>query len=185
MNNNITITLTGNKAYEYIRNESLKDSKIDNLLQENIGLKHTIDDLQGQKDALEYKLFNIREEVPEASYMKSAYPTGRLARDLALAENSEYEEVMEQAPEAEDFIDEIDSDWRFFVDTEIPDESIINTNWGEKDAEVVKNAIDKTDKAYYSVNTLAKYLNRTKASIIAKASRSYGAKTKNGLLISK
>jgi len=181
MDNDIKIELTGTKAYDFIRNESRTDSEIENLLQENSDLKNSIDELQAQKDLLEYKLLNIQKEVPEASYFA---PTGRLARDVALAKDLEYEEVMEDMPLPEQPKNNIDEDWRFFVDTEVPDTTIISkTKWNKEDSEVVENAINKTDKQYYSVDTLSKYLNRTEASITSKAYRSFGANTKDGMLI--
>jgi len=210
MDNNITITLTGNKAYDFIRNESIGDTNIANLISENkelsddytklleVNRKLTISlneaeqlivAIENEKDALEYELLQLKENSAEASYWgpvtDAEQPTGRLARDLELAKNSEYEEAMEQAPILEEPMDEVDEDWRFFVDTETPDNSIIRANWDKEDTEVIENAINKTDRVYYSVDVLATYLNRTPASIVAKAYRDFGASTKNGMLISK
>jgi len=181
MDNDIKIILTGNKAYDYIRNESTTDSVIENLVLENNTLKDSIEELQGQKDTLEYELFQLKENSAEASYFA---PTGRLARDVALAKDLEYKEAMEGMPLPEEPENSIDADWRFFVDTEFPDNTIISkTKWNKEDSEVVENAINRLERDYYSVDILSKYLNRTIASITSKAYRSYGANTKDGMLV--
>ena len=77
----------------------------------------------------------------------------------------------------------IDAMWKTAVNTNHVPEQRNGKMWSETERAILINAIDKHDKFYYSLTTLAKYLGRSRNAILSEAHRQQ-AQVVNGFLIS-
>lgn len=77
----------------------------------------------------------------------------------------------------------IDAMWKTTVNTNRIPEQRNGKMWSDTERAILINAIDKHDKFYYSLTTLAKYLGRSRNAILSEAHRQQ-AQVANGFLIS-
>lgn len=186
MNNEITITLTGLAASEYMLKESSILEEASKVLEENRDLTLLVDKLHIEVAELEAYIVSLKSEVPDYQ-LKDSPAVMRLKRDTELMEDSQYEKKspfkrpIKPEPTVEPTLDDI---WRAFVDAGEPAINNPKTHWSETDSAVIENAIDKTDTAYYSVEVLSKFLSRSIAAIHTRAITNYGAHIRNGMIVS-
>ena len=188
--NEITITLTGSAASEYMRSESTIESAATLVLEENRELTLTVERLEKEKTALQYYISTLESQVPD--YFMKDTPDLRLKRDTALMEDSQYEKkspfkrpTRPEVTIVDDVIEPtLDDTWRAFVDAGEPAVNNPKTHWSETDSAVIENAIDKADATYYSVEVLSKFLSRSIAAVRTRAITNYGAHVRIGMLLS-
>ena len=177
--NEITITLTGLAASEYMTKESKLVEEASAILEENSNLHLKILEL-------ETYIATMKNEVPD--YFMKDTPDLRLKRDSELMKDSQYEKkspFKRPEPVAKEVTEPtLDETWRAFVDAGEPAINTPKTHWSEADSAVIENAIDKTDIKYYSVGALARFLNRSIAAVRTRAITNYGAHIRNGMIVS-
>lgn len=178
--NEITITLTGSLAYDYMRKESKLEEQASNILEENADLHLRILDLEMQLAELTANVSSYALEKAGANF--------RLKRDTALMEDSQYEKkspFKRPEPVAKEVTEPtLDETWRVFVDAGEPAANKPKGHWPDDDSLAVKNAIDQTDPTYYSVEVLSKLLNRSIPAIRTRAITKYGAHIRNSMIVS-
>ena len=76
----------------------------------------------------------------------------------------------------------IDSSWKTIVNARKVSESRNGRPWTDAERAILHNAANRTDRFYYSTETLAKYLGRSKNAISSEAVRQ-GLEVSYGLLI--
>ena len=76
----------------------------------------------------------------------------------------------------------IDSSWKTAVNARKMPESRNGRSWTDEERALLHNAANRTDRFYYSTETLAKYLGRSKNAISSEAVRQ-GLEVSYGLLI--
>lgn len=178
MDNEITITLVGSKAYDYIRNESAIESAAAATLEENSNLHLKVLELEAELESL-------KSGIP--SYLMKDTPSVRVQRDSELMKDSQYEKKspFKRPVKPEPIVEPtLDDRWREFVDAGEPAINSPKTNWSETDSAVVKNAINKTDIKYYSVEVLSKFLSRSIPAVRSRAIKTYGAHIRKGMIVS-
>lgn len=78
--------------------------------------------------------------------------------------------------------DPIDKSWRARIIAQIIPERRNGSLWTNQERNFIKNAVNKTDKHYYSISTLAIYTGRSKGAITSEAIRQ-GYETSNDFII--
>lgn len=176
--NEITITLTGLAASEYMTKESKLVEEASAILEENSNLRLKILELEAY-------IATMKNGIPD--YFMKDTPYVRLKRDSELMQDTSYEKKspFKRPIKSEPTVElTLDDTWRAFVDAGEPAINSPKTHWSEADSAVIENAIDKTDTAYYSVEVLSKFLSRSIAAIRTRAITNYGAHIRNGMIVS-
>jgi hypothetical protein len=181
--NEITITLTGLAASEYMTKEPKLVKEASAILEENSNLQLKILEL-------ETYIATMKNGVPD--YFMKDTPDLRLKRDSELMKDSQYEKkspfkrpVKPEVTIIDDTIEPtLDDTWKAFVNAGEPAINAPKTHWSETDSAVIENAIDKTDIKYYSVGALARFLNRSISAVRTRAITNYGAHIRNGMIVS-